>query len=111
MELEGEPKDSIDGAQEVQTPFHLCLDLQEQSRLSEPAQRHTSRTTPKAHLVHPAEDVGVVLLEAADSGQAAQRSRQLVPVEHAEVGHPEGEFPPGARPVAEHQAARQAEPR
>jgi len=58
-----------------------------------------------AHLVHGAEDVGVVLLEAADADEARQGSRQLVPVQDAEVGHANGQLSPGARPVIEHQTA------
>ena len=40
----------------------------------------------RSYLVHGAEDMGVVLLEAAHAGQTGQRSRQLVPVQHPEVG-------------------------
>lgn len=58
-------------------------------------------------LVHGTEDVGVVLLEAADASQSGQGPRQLVPVQDAEVRHPQGQLPPGARPVVEHQAAGQ----
>jgi len=50
--------------------------------------------------------VGVVLLEAAYARQAGQRARQLVTVQHPEVGQPEGQLPPGARPVVKHQAGR-----
>lgn len=57
------------------------------------------------HLIHPAEDVSVVLLEAPNSGQTSQRSRQLVSVQDAEISQPQRELPPRARPVAEHQAA------
>ena len=37
-------------------------------------------------LVHGAENVSIVLLEPTDSSEASQRSRQLVSVEHAEIG-------------------------
>lgn len=49
--------------------------------------------------------MGVVLLEAADAGQASQSSGQLVAVQDAEVGHAQRQLPPGARPVIKHQAA------
>lgn len=58
-----------------------------------------------AHLIHGAEDVSVVLLEAADACQASQSSRQLIPVQDAKVGHAQRQLSPGARPVIKHQAA------
>lgn len=58
-----------------------------------------------AHLIHGAEDVSIVLLEAADAGQASQSSRQLVPVQDAKVGHAQRQLSPGARSVIKHQAA------
>lgn len=56
------------------------------------------------HLVHGAEDVSVILLEAANTGEASQGSRQLVPVQDTKVGHAKGQLSPGARTVIEHQA-------
>lgn len=49
--------------------------------------------------------MSVILLEAAHSGQPGQRSRQLVSVEDPEIRQPQGELPPRARPVTEHQTA------
>lgn len=46
----------------------------------------------------------VVLLETADSGEASQRSRQLVSVQDTEVGHAEGQLSPGTGTVIKHQA-------
>ena len=57
----------------------------------------------RPHLVHGAEDVSIVLLEAADTSEASQGSRQLIPVQDAKVGHANGQFSPGARPVIKHQ--------
>lgn len=56
------------------------------------------------HLVHGAEDMSIVLLEAADTGEASEGSRQLVPVQDAKVGHANGQLSPGAWPVIKHQA-------
>lgn len=55
------------------------------------------------HLVHGAEDMSIILLEAADAGETCQGSRQLVPVQDAKVGHAKGQLSPGARPVIKHQ--------
>lgn len=59
----------------------------------------------RPHLVHGAEDMSIILLEAADTGEACQSSWQLVPVQDAEVGHAKGQLSPGAWPVIKHQAA------
>lgn len=45
----------------------------------------------------------IVLLEAADTCEASQGSRQLVSVQDAKVGHAEGQLSPGARAVIKHQ--------
>lgn len=55
------------------------------------------------HLINSAEYMSVVLLEAPDPRQTRQRSRELVTVQHAEVGQSERKFTPGARPMTEHQ--------
>lgn len=55
------------------------------------------------HLVHGAEDMSIVLLEAADTGESSEGTRELVPVQDAEVGHANGQLSPGARPMIEHQ--------
>lgn len=73
--------------------------------LTEEEERRRAAPAAPAHLVHGAEDVGVVLLEAADAGQARQSPRQLVAVQDAKVGHAQRQLPPGARPVIKHQAA------
>jgi hypothetical protein len=51
------------------------------------------------HLVGPAEDVRVVLLEAPDAREAVQGPRELVAVQHAKVGEAEGELAVGAGAV------------
>lgn len=55
-------------------------------------------------LVHAAEDVGVVLLEAADAGEAGEGAAELVAVEDAEVGVADGEDVVGAGLVGVHEA-------
>jgi len=57
VEFECESKHIVHSPQEVQAAFDLILDL-----------------------VHGAEDVGVVLLEAPNAGETSQGSRQLIPV-------------------------------
>ena len=41
----------------------------------------------------PAEDVGIILLEAADSGEAVQSSAVLIAMQHAKVRPSNGELP------------------
>ena len=41
------------------------------------------------HLILSAEDVGIILLEPPDSGEASQSSGQLVSMQNAEVCHPQ----------------------
>ena len=55
-----------------------------------------------------AEDVCVVLLEAADAGEAVEGAGKLIPVEDAEIGEAHGEFAVGALAGAEHEAVRRA---
>lgn len=55
------------------------------------------------YLVHGAEDVSIILLEATDTGEARQSSWQLIPVQDTKVGHAKGQLSPGARPVIKHQ--------
>lgn len=59
---------------------------------------------PQPDLVHGAEDVSIILLEAADTGEARQSSRQLVPVQYAKICHSERQLPPGAWTMVKHQA-------
>lgn len=62
------------------------------------------------HLVHGAEDMSIILLEAADTSEARQGSWQLVPVQNAKVCHANGQLSPGAWSVIKHQAgAKQIE--
>lgn len=56
-----------------------------------------------AYLVHGAEDVSIILLEATDTGKASQGSWQLIPVQDTKVGHAKGQLSPGTRPVIKHQ--------
>lgn len=81
VELELESKDTIDVAQEVEGAVDLLLDL----------------------LGH-AENVGVVLLEAADAGQASEGTRELVTMEDTKVGETDGQLTVGALAGAENQA-------
>ncbi len=50
----------------------------------------------------PAEDVGIVLLEAAHSGEASQRPAELVAVQHAKVCIPQWQLPVRALAVPKH---------
>ena len=69
FQLEGHPEDAVDVAHEIEHARHLLLDL-----------------------VRPAEDVRVVLLEAAHARQTVQRARQLIAVQHAKVGEAQGQL-------------------
>lgn len=55
------------------------------------------------HLIHGAEDMSIILLEAANAGEASQGSRQLVSVQNTKVCHAKRQLSPGARPVIKHQ--------
>jgi hypothetical protein len=46
------------------------------------------------YLVNAAEDMSVILLEAAHSSETREGARQLVTVEHAKVSKPDGQFFP-----------------
>lgn len=61
------------------------------------------------HLFSCAEDVGVVLTEPADSGQTSQSPGELVPVQGAEVGPSQREFPPRTNPLLKHETETQEE--
>ena len=50
----------------------------------------------------PAEDVGIVLLESAHSGEALQSPAEFIPVQHPEIRHPDRQLPVRARPVPKH---------
>lgn len=62
-----------------------------------------------SYLVHRAKDVSIILLEATDTGQACESSRELVSVQDAKVGHAKGQLSPGARPVIKHQTGAKQE--
>eukprot|EP00053_Salpingoeca_punica_P013384 m.120929 g.120929 ORF g.120929 m.120929 type:complete len:748 (-) comp16189_c0_seq1:23-2266(-) len=85
VEVKGEVEDAVDIAQELQTGLNLALNLGRQ-----------------------AEDVCVVLLEAADAGEAGEGARELVAVQHAKVGEANGQLLVRADAVAEHQAVARA---
>mmetsp|Transcript_8779 Transcript_8779/g.18552 ORF Transcript_8779/g.18552 Transcript_8779/m.18552 type:complete len:735 (+) Transcript_8779:385-2589(+) len=85
LELVGHPKGGVHAAHEVQRPRHLRLDL-----------------------VLPAEDVGVVLLEAPDAREAREGAGELVAVQDAEIGVADGEVAVGADRGAEHEAVARA---
>mmetsp|Transcript_6588 Transcript_6588/g.15853 ORF Transcript_6588/g.15853 Transcript_6588/m.15853 type:complete len:566 (+) Transcript_6588:515-2212(+) len=56
------------------------------------------------HLVWPAEDVRVVLLKPPNPGEPVEGAAVLVAVEHAKVGHADGELAVGARAAVEDDA-------
>lgn len=56
------------------------------------------------HLLQRAENVGIVLLEAPDPRQPCQGPGGLVAVQDPKIRQAQGQLPPGARPVGEHQA-------
>lgn len=64
-------------------------------------------TDVRTHLVHGAEYVSVILLEAPHTRETGQGSWQLVPVKNSKVGHAERQLSPGARPVIKHQTGGQ----
>jgi len=52
----------------------------------------------------PAEDVRIVLLEAAHAREPRQRAAELVAVQHAKVREPDGQLAVRARAVRKHEA-------
>jgi hypothetical protein len=52
----------------------------------------------------PAEDMCVILLEAPHARQPLESATVLVAVQHAKVGHADGQLPVAAQPVPKHQA-------
>lgn len=52
----------------------------------------------------PAEDVGIILLEAPDACEAVQGAAELVSVQHAELGHAHWQLPVASPRVVEDQA-------
>mmetsp|Transcript_36730 Transcript_36730/g.118502 ORF Transcript_36730/g.118502 Transcript_36730/m.118502 type:complete len:471 (-) Transcript_36730:417-1829(-) len=85
VERKVHPEPAVDGRDHVEHVGDLLLDLRDH-----------------------AEDVPVVLLEAAHAREAGERARELVAVQHAEVGHAEGQLAVGALAVLEHEAVARA---
>jgi hypothetical protein len=55
-------------------------------------------------LISPTEDVGVILLEAADSGKPGESTTDLIPMQHTEICESDGQLLVGMSLVFEHQA-------
>lgn len=55
-------------------------------------------------LISPTEDVGVILLEAADSGKPGERTTDLIPMQHTEVSESDRQLLVRMSLVFEHQA-------
>jgi len=85
LHLEGETELAIDSAEEIEETKNLRLDL-----------------------VLSTEDVGVVLLEATDSGETGESTRSLVTVEDTKVGNSHGQFSVTALTVREEQTVTRA---
>ena len=125
VKLEGKAEHIVNTAEEVQTAFHLRLDLEHKQKKEYSwclswfnKRKHSLLLSRKGvkhswccHLLHCAENVGVILLEAPHSGQAGQGSWQFVPVEDPKVCQPQRKLPPRARPVAVHQTKGQPQRR
>jgi hypothetical protein len=56
----------------------------------------------QSDLIGSAEDVSVVLLEAAHARQPRQRAAQLVPVQHSEIGQSQRQIAERMQIVTEH---------
>lgn len=63
-------------------------------------------TSIAAYLLHCAEDVCIILLEAPDMGQAAQSFWQFIPMKNSEVSKSNRHFPPRSRTMGKHQARK-----
>lgn len=48
--------------------------------------------------------MGIILLEAADAREPLESAAVLVAVQHAEIGHADGQLAVAAQPVPKHQA-------
>mmetsp|Transcript_47664 Transcript_47664/g.158892 ORF Transcript_47664/g.158892 Transcript_47664/m.158892 type:complete len:471 (-) Transcript_47664:421-1833(-) len=81
VERKVHPEPAVDGRDHVEHVGDLLLDLRDHAK-----------------------DVRVVLLEAAHAREAGERARELVAVQHAEVGHAEGQLAVGALAVLEEHA-------
>jgi hypothetical protein len=92
IELEGESKAAVDALKKVERSINFRLNL---PRL---------KTNPNSdHLAWHAEDVSIILLEAAHTREARECPRKLVAVEHAKVGQPDRELAIRTDTVAKHQ--------
>jgi len=60
------------------------------------------------NLISPAEDVGVILLEAANSGKPGERATNLIPMQHTEISESDRHFLVGMSLVFENQAMPRA---
>jgi hypothetical protein len=85
LHLEGETELAIDGTEEVEETENLRLDL-----------------------VLGTENVGVVLLEATDSGKTSEGTRSLVTVKNTEIGNSHGQFSVTTLTVREEQTMTRA---
>ena len=59
-------------------------------------------------LISPAKDVGVILLEAANSGEPGERTTNLIPMQHTEISESDRHFLVGMSLVFENQAMPRA---
>ena len=84
-QAEFETKDAIDVLQEIKSGIHLGTEL-----------------------VETAEQMGIVLLETADTGQTAQGTRSLVTVENTEIGKAERQLTVRTLTDTKHQAVSRA---
>ena len=82
---EAKAKDGVDVLEEVKGTLDLLFDL-----------------------LRGAEDVGIILLEPADTGEAGEGPAELIAVEDSKVGQPERELAVRAGAEAEHEAVARA---
>lgn len=102
-ELELESEAVVDLVEEVEQVFHFGRDLEGKKdgtsqlrasgtgRKGVPVSESKGRRSETNLLGH-AEDVRVVLHETPDPTESSQTSARLVPVQHSELGHPDGEL-------------------
>ena len=60
-----------------------------------------------SNLFSSTEDVGVILLEPSHPGEPREGSRELIPVQHAKVSHPQRELTPRAGTMVIHQTGQE----
>jgi len=73
---------------------------------SESRSSYSGRRGSGTHLVRCTEDVGIVLLEPADSCQTRQSARQLVAMQNTKVGKADWQLSPRPRPMIKHQTGQ-----